>query len=455
MMGVTTELERRLPLVEKYLAQVRRGLRLPGLSVSVVLDGKVLYTAGFGVASPGRAVSPHTPFLLGSLSKSFTALAIMQLVECGKLRLDDPVQQHVPWFTVASPDAASLTVRHLLTHTSGLSCYAGRNLLSGRGDKSVDQSVRALSGVKLVHAPGARFEYSNSNYLVLASLIEVISGEPYPHYMEEHIFKPLSMHDSFVSHRAAAPTLAQGYRWWFGLPLPFHAPYLYDAQGAAFLICSAADMARWLLLHLGDGSLDGVRLLSPAGMAEVHRPQRHTKKRGSQVALGWRVEKLAGESLLGHGGEVSNFRAEMMIVLGRKLGVVVLANCNNGVVAHLGLDQIAFNVMRLLLGLPVPTQRLTFSRFYAGLNVVLLLLTLLQVGVWPFLALSAGPTIALALMLTLDLLWPFLVLFWLPRIVAMPWRGLRLYVPDLTYWLGGISVVTVVLNMMILLKWFL
>jgi len=112
--------------------------------------------------------------------------------------------------------------------------------------------------------------------------------------------------------------------------------------------------------------------------------------------------------------------------------------------------------MRLLLGLPVPTQRLTFSRFYLVLNVVLVLLTLLQVGVWPFLALSAGrPTTALTLILTLDLLWPFLVLFQLPRIVAMPWRGLRLYVPDLTYWLGGISVVTVVLNVMILLKWFL
>ncbi|MBV9689467.1 MAG: beta-lactamase family protein [Ktedonobacteraceae bacterium] len=441
--------------VETYLAQVQRNLHLPGLSISIVQHGEVVYTAGLGMASPGRAVSPRTPFILGSLSKSFTALAIMQLVECGKLRLDDPVQQHIPWFTVASPDVAHMTVRHLLTHTSGLSCYAGRNLLSGRGNKSVEQSVHDLAGVKLVHTPGAHFEYSNSNYLMLTLLIEVVSRQSYPSYMEEHVFKPLLMHDSFVSHVAAAPALAQGYRWWFGLPLPFHAPYLYDAQGAAFLISSAADMARWLLLHLGDGSLDGVRLLSPAGMEEMHRPQMNTKKGGSQAALGWRVKKLTGESLLRHGGEVSNFRAEMMILLGRKLGVVVLANCNNGVVAHLGLDQMADNVMRLLLGLPVPTPRLTFSRFYAGLNVVLLLLTLLQVGVWTFLALSAGPTMALALILTLDLLWPFLVLFWFPCIVDMPWRGLRLYVPDLAYWLGGISVVTVVLNVMILLKWFL
>ena len=440
--------------VEMYLMTIRRELRLPGLAIAIVQDGEVIYSRGFGSAAPGRAVDAQTPFILGSLSKSFTALAVMQLVESGKLRLDDPVQVALPWFTVVNAAAAPvITIRHLLTHTSGLSRYAGRDLLSGRGDKSVEQSVRALSAQRLVHVPGTRFEYSNSNYLVLACVIETVSGLSYPSYVERFIFKPLSMRESAAA--PVVPGLSQGHRWWFGWPVPFDAPYLFDAQAAAFLSSSASDMARWLSLHLSDGSLDGVRLLSPAGMEALHTSSVPTQKRGSSAAMGWRVESLAGEQILRHGGEVSNFRADMLLVPGRGLGVVTLHNANNGLVAQLGLDQVAANVMRLLLGLPLPEKRVTFSRFYLGLNLGLAVLSVLQVFLWPVLALSGGPTVVLSLVLALDLLWPFLALFRLPRAVDMPWRGLRLYVPDVSCWLIGVGAVTVVLNVLILLKWFL
>src|SRR5450755_3808767 len=385
-----------------YLMTIRRDLRLPGLAIAIVQDGEVIYSRGFGSAAPGRAVDARTPFILGSLSKSFTALAVMQLVESGKLRLDDPVQVALPWFTVVNAAAAPvITIRHLLTHTSGLSRYAGRDLLSGRGDKSVEQSVRASAAAPVV------------------------------------------------------PGLSQGHRWWFGWPVPFDAPYLFDAQAAAFLSSSASDMARWLSLHLSDGSLDGVRLLSPAGMEALHTSSVPTQKRGSSAAMGWRVESLAGEQILRHGGEVSNFRADMLLLPGRGGGVVTLNKPNTALGAQLGLDQGAANVMRLLLGLPLPERRVTFSHFYLGLNLGLAVLSVLQVFLWPVLALSGGPTVVLSLVLVLDLLWPFLVFLWLPRAVDMPWRGLRLYVADVSCWLIGVGAVTVVLNVLILLKWFL
>lgn len=452
-MVLSTDIKERVSLVEIYLARVRCDLRLPGLSVAVVYDHQVIYATGLGCAAPGRAVTSQTPFLLGSLSKSFTALAVMQLVERGEVELDDSVRCYIPWFLASSPQVADITVRHLLTHTSGLSRYGGRELLAGRGDKSVEQSVRALSGVELVHTPGVKFEYSNSNYLVLACLIEMVSGFSYPAYIQRFIFARLSMHDS-----AAAPlvlSLAQGHRWWFGWPVPFNAPYLFDAQAAAFLSSSASDMARWLLLHLSDGSLDGVRVLSSAAMEILHAPSVFTKRRGSRAAMGWRVESLGDEWILRHGGEVSNFRADMLLVPGRGLGVVVLQNVNNGLVAQLGLDQVAANVMRLLLGFPLAQRKLTFSRFYLCLDLALLVLTFLQAVLWPLLTLLGRPSLILYIVLALDSLWPLLAFWRLPRIVDMTWRGLRLYVPDLYWWVVIIGVVTLLLNGISVVRWFL
>lgn len=312
--------------------------------------------------------------------------------------------------------------------------------------------MKELSAVSLIHTPGVQFEYSNSNYLVLAYLIETVSGLSYPTYIERFIFKPLSMGNSAA---ASAPGLAQGYRWWFGWPLPFDAPYLVDAQGAAFLVSSAADMARWLLLHLSDGSLDGVRVLSAAALEVLHAPFVSTKKRGSTAAMGWRVESLEGERVLRHGGEVSNFRSEMVLVPGRGLGVVVLTNCNNGLIAQLGLDQIAMHVVRLLLSLPPLRKRLTLRSFYLGLNAGIVTSTLLQLWLWPFFALSGRPTWLSVGLLVLDSFWPFLAYFWLPRAADMPWRGLKLYVPDLYSWLTGMAVITLVLNLLIVLRWLL
>lgn len=444
-----------LARVETFLSELRKELRLPGLAVSIVSAGRVCYSAGFGSAGDSRPVTEETPFIIGSLSKSFTALAVMQLVEMGKLHLDDSVSVYLPWFQVAGSIAAgSITLRSLLNHTSGFSTYDGRVLLSGRGGNTLEQSVRDLARVKLSSVPGVKYAYSNLNYLVLSLLIEVASGESYPDYIQRHIFDSLGMKQSFTSYEKAASSLSQGYRWWYGFPLAYDAPYLVDGQGAAFLISSAADMARWLLLHL-DGSLDGVRLVSPAGMDSLHRGTVPTKRPGSVAAMGWRVEEMRGESVLRHGGEVSNFRADMVLVPGRNLGVVVLANCNNGLVAQLGLDQIAMWIVRLLLGLPLPRKGLTLSRFYGGVGIGVGVVTLLQVGIWPYVALSGRPGLLLWALLVLDLLWPLLLLWKVPRWANMPWRGLKLYVPDLYSWLTTILVLAVAFNLVFVAVWLL
>src|SRR6266496_2440543 len=190
--------------VKNYLAQVRRGLRLPGLAVGIVKDDQIVYLCGLGAAAPGRAMTAQTPFIVGSLSKSFTALAVMQLVEAGKIALDTPVKQYIPWFRLADAGASSsITVKHLLTHTSGISRYDGRELLAGRGGKTIEQSVRELRGLRLSQPVGAVFQYSNTNYLIAGLVVEVVSGPPFCEYVQQHIFNPLGMQHSYTSESAA------------------------------------------------------------------------------------------------------------------------------------------------------------------------------------------------------------------------------------------------------------
>jgi len=447
--------------IEQYIATTRHQLRVPGLAVAVIQDGEIVYQHGFGHAVPRRSVTPQTPFVLGSLSKSFTALAVIQLVEAGKLDLDAPVQHYIPWFHVHDNVASSIiTVRHLLTHTSGISRYMGRALLSGRGGKTLEQSVRELSKVKLLHPVGSHFAYSNTNYLIAGLLIEIASGMSYEAYVHKHVFHPLHMTTSFTSEQEARDHgMAQGYRWWFGRAVPFAAPYLLDALPAAYIISSAADMGRYLVACL-DAGASGDSLLSPQGFAEMYKPQATVPAKHSSYGLGWRVERLGDEPILRHGGEVSNFRADMVLVPGYKLGVVVLANCNNGMVAQLGLDQIALNVVRLLLNQPLPEKKLTFRGFYVLVDILVVVLSLLQVGSLVQLLRSffvhrqpARVGIDLFLALLGDVIAPPVLLWRLPKWADMDWSGLLLYVPDVSRWIVGMSVISIVKSVIRACQW--
>lgn len=447
--------------IEHYITAIHRHLRIPGLAIAIVQDGAIIYQRGLGEAAPGRPTTPSTPFILGSLSKSFTSLAVMQLVEAGKLDLDAPVQHYIPWFCLRDRMASShITLRHLLTHTSGISRFTGRVLLSDRGGKSIEQSVRALSKVQLSCPIGSRFEYSNTNYLIAGLLIEIASDMSYEKYIQEHIFRPLQMTRSFTSEQQARlHGMAQGYRWWFGRAVPFHAPFLHDALPAAYLLSSAADMSHYLLACLDAGASSG-SLLSPQDFAEMFRPQASIPDKDAYYGLGWRIDRIGNESIYRHGGEVSNFRADMVMLPERKLGVVVLVNCNNGIVAQLGLDQIALNVVRLLLDQPLPRKRLTFRGFYALVDLLVVAISLVQVGSLVQLLRSLlerpRPTrvgIGSLLAMLGDVIGPVVLLWRLPKWADMPWRGLVLYVPDMSRWSVGMAMISLVKIGVRLYRW--
>ena len=172
--------------IDRYVTAQMQEAQIPGLALGIVHGDQIVHLRGFGVANPaGQPVTPQTPFILGSLSKSFTALAIMQLIDAGKMALDAPVQRYLPWFRVADSNAsAQIRVYHLLHQTSGLPTPAGGEAMAGTGEATLEQRVRELSTVALTQPVGSTFQYSNANYLVLGLLVQVVSGQSYGAYIQ-------------------------------------------------------------------------------------------------------------------------------------------------------------------------------------------------------------------------------------------------------------------------------
>jgi CubicO group peptidase (beta-lactamase class C family) len=215
--------------VDAYVDAQRITQRIPGLALAVVGADGTIHVGGFGVTDPGgAAITSQTPFILGSTSKSFTALAVMQLVEAGSVELDAPVQRYLPWFAVADAQAsAQITVRQLLNQTSGLSTASGRRTLTeySSGDDALENRVRGLRDVALTAPVGTMYQYSNCNYQVLGAIVQAVSGTSFEGYLQTHVFDPLGMTHTYTSKSAAvANGLAIGHRTVFGRPVAFDEP---------------------------------------------------------------------------------------------------------------------------------------------------------------------------------------------------------------------------------------
>jgi CubicO group peptidase (beta-lactamase class C family) len=323
--------------VDAYVEREMHRLKMPGVSMAIVEGDQIVHLRGFGRARPGgERPSPQTPFVLGSTTKSITALAVMQLVEAGKVELDAPVQRYLPWFRVADAEAsAQMTVRHLLNQTSGLPIVEGMAILADLDDDpgAAKRQARALSTLKLSHPVGAAFEYSNLNYNLLGLIVEVVSGETYANYIQRHVFTPLGMRHSHTSQAAAKQDgLAVGYRYWFGHPVAI--PDLPLARGSlpsGQLISSSEDMAHYLIAHLNGGRYGEAQVLSSTGIDELHRGIAEERVMGKVVAeygMGWFVSNIGRTTVVSHGGNVPDFSSYMAILPEQKKGIVLLANAD-------------------------------------------------------------------------------------------------------------------------------
>ncbi len=288
----------------------------PGASVIVIQDGGVLHRKSYGMANIEHSVpnTPETKFRLGSITKSFTAIAVMQLHEKGKLNTTDYISRYLPDF----PNGDRITVHHLLTHTSGIA----------EGDEEPLQSK-----------PGERLNYSNLGYILLGRIIEKVSGRSYEEYLKENIFLPLNMLNSGYDHHATIlKNRASGYS--VSADGKFiNADYM-DMSGpfaAGGLYSTIEDMYLW------DQALYTDRLLKSSTLEQAFAPVKLNDGRQGVYGLGWMIAQNRGLKEVGHGGDITGFNSYIARFPEQRFTVIVLSNVgmhppgplpNAGTLAH-------------------------------------------------------------------------------------------------------------------------
>ncbi|HET7480284.1 MAG TPA: serine hydrolase domain-containing protein, partial [Rubrobacteraceae bacterium] len=298
-------------------------------------------------------------------TKSFTALATMQLVEAGKVDLDSPVQRYLPWFRAANKEASSrITVRDLLNQTSGLPTRetAAQLTKNDNSDGALENQVRDLKNTQLTAPVGTQFQYSNLNFDVLGLIVQTVSGQPYEEYVQQNIFEPLEMSRSYTSPEEARENgRAMGHRYWFGRPFAYEMPYNRGHFPAGFINASAEDVTHYLIAQLNDGRYEGERILSPSGIAEMHRPAVETGNEGTSYGMGWFVGNTNGVPTVYHSGDTASFHADLVMAPENEWGVVVLTNGQNGM-SNARIAGIATGVTSLLVGKEPPVAASNSAR---------------------------------------------------------------------------------------------
>lgn len=310
--------------VDRFVEKYRATVGMPGVVVAITHGTEVVHVKGYGRDSTGTPMTARTPMRLASVSKSFTALAVMQLVEAGRVELDRPVREYLPELRMADPRVDAITVRQLLNQSSGLTQAAFPTAdLPVVG--SLREAVAQLAQARLGADPGKEWSYHNVNYRVAARLVEVISGERFDNYLRDRIFTPLGMDHTVATTttRDRAPGLAEGYTVVYGVPVS--RPELAEfAAGDGGIVSTAQDMTGWLISQLNGGTgPGGARVLSPAGVAELHRPSAP----GGEYGLGWFSEDLPGGGRkVYHGGTAWTFTSQQVLLPDSGYGIVVLSN---------------------------------------------------------------------------------------------------------------------------------
>lgn len=318
----------------------------PGGAVVVMRGGRVLYAGGRGMADidAKRAITPDTPFRIGSIAKQFTAAVVLQLVAEGRLSLDDSVARFFPEWP---QPGAGATVRQLLNHSSGIQDYT--KLVGWMG---TEQTARPFTTAELIEvirsrpspsAPGARWEYNNSGYALLGAIVEKVTGEPWHQAIVERIARPLGL--TTLAYADAAPTAARPYAIAGGRPQPARGAHMSVAHAAGGLVASARDLAAWAqALHHG-------RVVSPALYAEMTSPSRLADGSVQTYGFALRQREIRGRPALVHGGAGRGIDTDSAYVPSADLYVAVLTNSDD-----LPIDSsiLVRRLAALALGEPVP-----------------------------------------------------------------------------------------------------
>jgi CubicO group peptidase (beta-lactamase class C family) len=327
----------RADTIDAYVEAQRQAQHVPGLSIAVVRDGHVIKAQGYGLSNVELDVpaSAKTIYQSGSVGKQFAATAVMMLVEEGKLSLDDRISRFLP---DVPPSWQDITVRHLLSHTSGIPEYTEKVDL--RKDYTEDELYRFAASAPLDFAPGEKWSYSNAGYVLVGIIIRKVTGRFYGDVLHDRIFAPLGMDTArVISEADIVPNRSAGYRLVDGAlkNQEWVAPMLNTtADGALYL--SVLDMAKW------DAALYTERLLKQSSLRTMWTPARLNDGQpaggydeGMSYGFGWALGTQAGHKKIEHGGSWQGFKTHIARYVDDRLTVIVMANlaeAKPGIIAH-------------------------------------------------------------------------------------------------------------------------
>jgi CubicO group peptidase (beta-lactamase class C family) len=349
---------------------------IQGISLAVTSKSEIVYLKGYGTSGDDRPMTPQTPMYIGSQSKSFTGLAIAQLIEQGKIDPSKSVQTYIPWFRVVDEDAsAKITVNHLLHHTSGLS-EAGFTAVLGE-NASNEEAVRALVSAELTAPVGAKFQYFNMGYAVLAVIVQNVSGMPYEEYLQKNILDQLEMTRTYTDPEIArANGLSQGYSRFFGFTVPQAQPHRVYELSAGYIISTAEDMAHYAMAMDNAGHYKGNQLLTAQGMDMLFAPVQG-------YGMGWFVE----QGHIFHGGANETFKTYVDIYPLRDMSIVLLINQGYMLDHYISAEQIFKGVEAIVLGRVPPPVTQGWSVKYIGWALLAFVLALSVLHIRNFLSL--------------------------------------------------------------------
>ena len=420
-------------LIEDVIDAEMPASGVSGLAYAVVADGETTTAGARGVVRRGgeTSVTPDTPFVIGSISKSFTALAVMQLVEAGKVDLDTEVSQYLDGFS--GKPAGAVTIRQLLSHTSGFSTVQGNtsHTETAGGKDELARQVDGLAEVTPDYEPDERWEYSNTNYQILGRVIEVVTGQEYQGYVATNILDPVGMEHSFVADGEVHEEMATGHRPWFGTkrPLPENTTDRATApQGG--IVASASDLARYLQMMM-NGQDD---VLSAEGKAQMMRPASAVSP---FYGLGWYID--SGNRTVWHSGSTPGVETLATMLPADQDGVVVLVNGGSG----LGFGETApllNGVTAAALGLDYDGEgsRIWQKALFISLVALPIIYLLAMIWAWRYRAairaksrsgISGRFSLWFPLLTTLVAAWAIFTL--VPRVGGAPIGTIRLFAPDL------------------------
>ena len=311
--------------VDDFVRAAMQKQHVPGVAVAVVRDGKVIKSAGYGMANLelNVAATPDTVFKIGSVSKQFLSAGIMLLVQDGKLSLDDKISK----FLDGTPDTwKDITIRHLLTHTSGLVREApGFNPLKVQSDADV---IKTAYGVPLVFKTGDKWQYCNVGYFSLAEIIHKVSGKPWGDFLTERVFAPLGMNSTRTTTITdLVQNRANGYAWAKGKYQNADVYFALRPSGA--FLSTVNDLAKW------DAALYTDKFLTKATRDQMWAPVKLNNGETYPYGFGWQLEPAGNHRQVRHGGSLPGFRAEFTRLVDDKLSVIVLTNGDGANVASI------------------------------------------------------------------------------------------------------------------------